>query len=870
MYRISIIILIIVVLVSIQAESQAQGLSSSNLATINVDDLSDEQILSYVKQAESSGYTEQQFEALARKRGMPESEIAKLRRRVEQLRFGGLPSRSTADIRIGERQRVIGDETEVFGKLANSESSRRLNEMQRKIFGFDLFQTDKLTFSPNLNIPTPEDYVIGPGDEIIVDLWGATQNYMSLKVNSEGYVRPENLSPVYVNGLNINVVEKRIISRLSEIYRGLKSTEGQNANIFYQVSLGSIRSINVTIVGEIRNPGNYTLNSLSTVYTALHAAGGPNEQGTFRNIQLIRDNQPLSTIDIYTFLKTGVQEGNVRLQNGDVIIVKPFETRVEVFGEVKRPGLFELKKGETLENLLTYSSGFTNEAYKSLVTVKRNGDKEREVLDVANSQFSTFGIKDGDIYKVSPILDRYKNRVQIEGAVYREGEYELTEGLTLNLLIGKADGIRGDAFLSRATIFRTNEDFTQDVIPVDLEKLINNEIPDIPLQKEDLIRVNSIYDLNEEYYVEIIGEVTEGGVFPFFNNMTVQDLIVLSGGLTEGASGSLIEIARRNKESNLNTASEIINVQIDKNLQLGSEDRDLTLQPFDKVYVRKNPGYSIQKQVTIEGEITAPGIYSISRKDERVSDIIRRAKGLTQYAYPEGAILVRITEFAQETPDDQITFKALEDLKEKISSRDTLMNNRGIQELSKRLTELENRKIVSRGSTDDIVGAGVRKDLIQNSIQDSLLIKVEIKNEEPVALDLKRIMDLPGSKYDFILRPGDIISIPGRLETIRVAGEVTSPLNLRYDKSYTFKNYIDQSGGFLESAKRGRSYVQYPNGRRRGTKRFLFFKFYPRIEPGSTIFVAKKPERAPINFQAIIAAAGSIATLALVVERLAN
>lgn len=863
------LITVFIVLMITPQWSMAQSLASTNLATIKVDDLSDEQIISYIQQAESSGYTEAQLEAFARQRGMPASEIAKLRRRIEQLRAGGIRTSQEMNGQsvMGERQPPLMSEADIFGRLAGSQRGNQLTEIQKKIYGYDLFQSDNLTFAPNLNIPTPDDYVLGPGDEINIDLWGATQLSTTFVVSNEGTIRPENLRPIYVNGMTIKQFEEMVDDRLSAIYSGLK---GDNPTIFYQVSLGNIRTINISIVGEVNNPGNYALNSLSTVFTALHAAGGPTENGTFRKIQLIRDNQLFKEIDVYDFLQTGTKKGDIRLRTGDVVIIRPYETRVEVQGEVKRPGLFEMLKGETFTDVLQYASGFSTKAYRSLISARRNGDKEREILDVHIDEFGTFELQDGDVYQVLPILERFANRVQIEGAVFREGEYELTDGLTLTDLIGKADGLRGDAFLNRVTIYRTNEDFSQDVIPIDLQKLMNAEIKDFLLQRDDLVRVSSIYDLKEEYYVQISGEVTESGVYPFFNQMTVQDLIILSGGLTEGASGALIEISRRNKESNLNNIAEIINLQVNKNLSLNIEDREIVLQPFDRVFVRKTPGYSIQQQVTIEGEVTAPGVYSISRKDERISDLIKRAQGLTQYAYPEGAILVRRTEFAKDESDAEVTQRDLLELRKKLQERDSSLNNQGIVELLERLNKLET-KVLEEESSDDIVGAQIRRDIIEQGIsRDSLVQNVEIKAAEPLALEMFEILQSPGSKYDFILKDGDVISIPGRLETVRVAGEVTSPLNLRFDNAYSFKDYIDQSGGFLQSAKKGRSYIQYPNGKRKGTGRFLFFKFYPKVEPGSTIFIAQKPERQGLSAGEWLAIASSLTTIALTLNTLAR
>lgn len=849
-------------------ESQAQSFMGRDLKSINIDELSDQEILGYMKQAEGSGYTEQQLEAIARQQGMSESQISKLRRRVEQLRKQmsqqgtGVQSEQT----LSGRQSTLSNGSDVFGKNPYNASEKELTEDQKKIFGYDLFQKENLTFAPNLSIPTPDDYTLGPGDEVVVDLWGATQMYNRLEVSPEGTVRPDNLSPIYVNGLSIKEAERKIIDRLSQINAGLKSNP---PSIFYQISLGNVRTVNVSVVGEVNQPGNYSLSSLSTVFTSLYAAGGPSEKGTFRSIQLIRDSKLVATIDLYDFLINGIQDNNLRVRTGDVIIVRPFESRVELDGEVKRPGYYEILEGESFSELLNFAGGFTNTAYKALVTARRNGMKEREVVDVNASDFDTFEPQDGDVFQITPILDRYKNRVQIDGAVYREGEYELTPGLTLKQLIEKADGLRGDVFMNRATIYRMNEDFSQDVIPVDLGELMNSRIPDVPLVREDIVSISSIYSLREEYIVQISGEVLEGGVYPFFNQMTVQDLIILAGGLTEGASGAMIEISRRNKTASLNTMAQIITLQIDKSLSLSSDDRNQLLQPFDQVYIRKTPGYTIQQQVTVEGEVIAPGTYSISRKDERVSDILKRAQGLTTYAYPEGAILVRRTEFSSAKTSDEISQEYLQQLRSKLLSDESALKNISQTRLIERLNKIQNK--VAPDNEKDAVGSRIRRENIEEiEQQDSLIRDVEIKEEEPTVLDLVKILDNPGSKYDFIVKEGDVISIPAKLETVRIAGEVISPLNVRFDDTFSFKDYINDAGGFTSTAKKGRSYIQYPNGRRKQTKRFLFFKFYPKVEPGSTIFVSRKPDKEPLNLQSIIAVTGSIATLALVIDRLSR
>jgi protein involved in polysaccharide export with SLBB domain len=867
LYNYSIRIILILIL-TLTSQSylilEAQSLGGIDLKSMKVDELSDEQILNYIKQAEERGLTQSQVEAIARQQGVSESEISKLRKRVEGLSSGIKVSNDPLTKKsASSRESPIFSENDVFGALAG-EKGPPLSGEQKKIFGFDLFQKKTHSFAPNLNLPTPVDYQLGPEDVLVIDLWGATQQYLELTVTAEGTVRPENLAPVYVNGLSIEKASEKVIDRLSQIYNGLKAKSGEQPSIFYQISLGNIRTINIEVVGEVARPSLYSLPSLATVYTALHAAGGPTENGTFRNIRLIRNNKLLTTVDVYSFLTNGIRSGDERLRNGDIIIVEPYTTRIELEGEVKKTGFFELKSEENFQDLLKYASGFTSSAFKATVTIKRNGDTERKILNVNAEEYKGFKPQDGDMIEVSAILDRFSNRIIINGAIYREGEYQLTENLTLRNLINKAGGLRGDAYMPRATIYRTNEDFSQSTIPVDLISLIEGNSPGVKLMREDVVSITSIYDIKEEFYVQVTGEVLDGGVYPFFNQMTVQDLVILAGGLKESASNSLIEISRRNKNGGINSAAEIISVSINQDLSLDREDRNQILQPFDQVYIRRSPGYTIQQQVTVEGETLAAGVYTISRKDERISDIIKRAGGLTPFADASGAILVRRTEFSNSKSNDQISQESLQQLKEKVLNDESDLKNISQVRLIERLNKIESK--VESDTQNDRIGSQLKKDLIQDiSEQDSLVRNIVIKEEEPVAIDLKKILDQPGSKYDLIVKEGDVISVPGKLETIRVAGEVTSPLNVRFDESYNFKDYIERSGGFLITAKKGRSYIQYPNGERRGVKRFLFFKKYPKILAGSTIFVSKKPEKEGISAQAWIAIGSGLATIGLVV-----
>lgn len=855
----SFVLVLSIALIAFPSNSIAQ-----DLRTVNIDNLTDDQVLKFVEQAQARGLSLVQLEALARQRGLSESKITKLRSRIEQLDTGTSPS----SVGLGQRTSPIASEGDVFGMLSGAGSSR-LTQRQRRIFGYDLFQREGLTFAPNLNLPTPMDYQLGPGDMINIDLWGTAQAFFNFKISAEGTIRPNNLSPIYVNGLTIERAEKRIIERLSQIYSGLKGNKDTPPTIFYQLSLGSIRTINVDIIGEVEKPGNYALSSLSTVYTALHAAGGPSEGGSFREVKLIRNNKLLETVDIYTYLTEGVRKGDIRLENGDAIVVRPLLGRVALDGKVRRPGLFELKPGENFDALLIYAGGFGSSAYKSLVTVKRNGEKEREILDLDVVDFSTFEPQDGDEIQVSNILDRFSNRVIINGAVFRKGEYQLTEGLTLSQLIEKAEGLRGDAFLDRITIYRTNDDFSQVTIPVDLNKLKAGTTEDIVLVKEDVVSISSIYDLREEYFVKVSGEVIDDGVYPFFNQMTVQDLLVLAGGLKESASGALIEISRRNQKGDLDNAAEIISFSIDEDLSLSQSEKEMILQPFDQVYIRKTPGYSIQEEVIVEGEVLVPGQYTLQKRDERISDILKRAKGLTEYAYPKGAIIIRRSEFSNREVNNRINQQYLARLRQKVMSDESELKNKSQERLMERLDKIGEKN--SLGTENDIFGGGLKKEAIEGVTEaDAQIPKTKIAEKEQVVIDLDQILKKPGSKYDLIVKSGDIISVPGKLETVRVAGEVRSQVNVRFDDTYSFKDYINQSGGTLRTARKGRSYIQYPNGENRGVRRFLWFKIYPKVEPGSTIFVSKKPEREGMSMGQWLAIASGLATITLTVDRLSG
>src|SRR5690606_13535384 len=434
---------------------------------------------------------------------------------------------------------------DIFDSLRRSDPYYDLTPRQKKIFGYTLFHNKELNINPSLNIPTPESYIIGTGDQLLIDVYGASQQSYDLEVNPEDRVFIPNVGPVEVGGASVSAARSRLKTSFSRIYSGL---QGNNPNTFLQVRLGNIRTINVTMAGELRKPGTYNLPSFASVFNALYAAGGPNENGSFRHIQVYRDSKLVGETDIYNFLMKGSEAGNIRLQDNDVVIVQPLRTRVEIEGPVRRPGLFEIKPGENIDELIAFAGGFSDRAFTQRLTVRRTTGEQLQVEDVDSEEYSVFNPQDGDYFIVGEILNRYENRVQVFGAVLRPGEFALKENLTVKSLIEKAGGLRADAFMNRASLYRTGENLNQTVLSIDVQGILNGIVPDVPLKREDVLNIASLYDIKEEFYVQISGEVNRTGVYPYVANMTVGDLVIRSGGFKESASNSYIEIARRLKD----------------------------------------------------------------------------------------------------------------------------------------------------------------------------------------------------------------------------------------------------------------------------------------------------------------------------------
>ncbi|RWU05451.1 SLBB domain-containing protein [Pedobacter chitinilyticus] len=795
-------------------------------ANIKVDELSDAQILQIVKQAEAMGYTtEAQLEQAAAAKGIKKEEMVKFKARVEKLKKQGAGSQTTDKPSSGTG-REYSETTD--GGAINNEKKEDDGEIQSKIFGSDLFRNGNITFEPNLRIATPKSYIIGPDDKLIIDLTGDNERTYNLQVSPEGVINLEYVGRISVGGLSIDQAASKIKSTMAKTYPALRSGRTSVA-----VNLGNIRSIQVTITGQVVKAGTYTLPSLANVYRALYMSGGPSQNGTFRNIQVIRNNKIVANVDVYDFLLRGIQQGNIRLQDQDVINIPAYDKRVEISGEVKDAAIFEVKNNETLQDVINFAKGFTADAYTAKIKSFQNTDRERRISDISESQYNTYQPKNGDKFIVEAILERFENRVEIIGAVFRPGVYSLDNGLTLKGLIQKADGITEDAFLNRGYINRLNPDKTQYIVSFDVAKILSGEEKDIPLTREDKVTISSIFDLREEYTVTIQGEVRAPGTFEYSQNLKLEDIIQMAGGLKEGATPNRIEVSRRIKNSDPTSTSsktaDLFVVNIDENLRVVGDKFEI--KPFDIISVRNSEGYSVQKQVKIEGEVLYPGMYTITSKDYRISDLIKRAGGLTSFAYAEGASLKR--------PGA-----------EKINPADkNAINNK--DEEDKKFANLE--RLQEKDAKDTGAVKKVKEELVQSDL---------------VGINLEKILKKPLSRQDLILEEGDVVRVPKQLQTVKVTGEVLNPNSIVYVPGKSFKQYINGAGGFTNSALKNRAYIKYANGSAEAAKKFLFFNNYPKVRPGAEIFVPVKAEREKMSAQAWVGIGTGVASLAAIIVSL--
>ncbi len=805
-----------------------EEISIDDLSQIKVDDLSDQQIQQFIDRAEESGMTMSQLEAAALSRGMPYSEVVKMRRRIQEVREKGI-TEATTEKRDQLRQKVESDldqrqdffdlitedEEEDVPDPDDMEEKEKEEEKELGVFGQRLFKQKNLSFAPNLNIPTPRDYVLGAGDEILIEVYGASQESYALTINPEGWVSINNLGPVKLSGLTIEKATERLKNRLSNIYSGMK---GPNPNTFAEVALGNLRSISVNVTGEVNMPGSYTLPSFATVFNALYLAAGPNENGSFRKIRVVRDNEIIARVDLYDFLLSGIAKNNIRLQDQDIVFVEAYDSRVSLKGEVKRPAIYEIVQDESLADLIGYAGGFSENAFRGKLTITRNTPLQKKIIDVSMPEYALTSVQNGDEILVGKILSRFENRVSVKGAVYREGDYQLTEGMTLTDLIEKAQGVSEDAYLPQASLYRLQENMKMSVIPVDLGEILSGQ-EKIVLQPEDMLYVSSVFELEEEFSIRISGEVQQEGEYPFYEGINLGELIRMAGGIKESASLAKLEVARRLKNREAIEKSpriaEVFTFQLPDDFSLSSEAMSFQLEPNDMVFIRRSPGYEVQRLVSVEGEVAFPGKYSMTNNQERLSDIINRAGGLTGEAYLQGATLFRKTEEAS----PEVREKVLSQLEE--ASEDTLQ-----------------------------------------------IIDEEFDKEQAIGIDLPYIMAQPGSPEDLLLKDGDRLVIPTELQTVRLSGALLYPVTVKYEEDKSLSYYIANAGGFNENALKRKTYVLYANGSVDRTRSFMGIRNYPKVEPGAEIIVPKKPEKEKVSAQEAISVSSAIASMALVLVTL--
>lgn len=805
----------------------AQQFDVNNLSNVRVDELSDNQIRSFIQQAESSGMGEQQMLQMAQQRGMSQSEIQKLRQRVQQVqRQGGSGTANAGNNRTLQSGRLVhGADSD---SVAMEKTPEQLYEdsLRARIYGANLFMNAQPRFEPNLRVATPLDYVIGADDELLIDIYGDSEDSYSLTVTPDGNINIPYVGVINVGGATIEQATARIRQKMAPVYTALRSGRTK-----LNVTLNNIRSIKVILTGEVTQPGTYTLPSVATVFNALYSAGGPTSNGTLRNIRIVRNGHVVSQLDLYDFLQNGITASNIGLRDQDIIQVDPYGNRVELIGEVKRPMIFETKEGEHFSDLLRYAGGFTEYAYDGRISVIRNTGREHQIEDLLKSQFTQFEPKTGDIYTVQRILERFANRVTIDGAVFRPGQYELSPGLTLSMLIKKADGLKEDAFQHRGYITRLKEDFQLEQLSFSVAGVLAGTEEDIALRREDMIVIPSLFDLREEYKVSIEGEVRKAGTFNYAEGMTIEELIMMAGGFNEAASAHRIEVARRVRNQDVLSESAITArvFLIDVERDLKKATAGFKLSPFDMVVVRSEAGYQSQKTIRIEGEVLYPGTYTISRKDERISDVVKRAGGFTPFAYIEGASLRR-----------------------------------------EPVLEIDSSLTMSR--TDTVAAALLRRQeaerlnrvrALQSSIEFANADEQELGysiNNYNVGINLERIMNAPGRNDDLLVEHGDLITVPKELQTVKISGEVLAPSTAVFGNNISFRQYVSQAGGFSPRALKKRSYVVYANGAAQGTGRFLFFNNYPKVRPGSEIFVPQRPPRERMSTAAWVGIASSIVT----------
>lgn len=752
--------------------------------------MTDEEVIEYVQEQHEAGKSQTAILLDLQRKGVKRDQLIRLKEQYDaaQAQSGVTGSTSISTQAAGDRIRKSNGDTQSTSGSNDAIVADVVSNV-KEIFGHDIFKNDKLTFEPNMNIATPAGYILGPGDEILIDIYGTSQSSQKYAISPEGTIIIEKIGPVAIAGLTTEQAQAKVISKMGGHYQGSS----------IKLTVGQTRTVIVNVLGEVINPGTYTLSAFSTVFNALYLAGGVTEIGTLRNIKVSRGGRIISKIDVYDYILNGKLTGNVMLQDNDAIIVGAYDALVNISGAIKRPMFYEMKEGETLKSLLDYSGGFKSEANKSIVSVERKTNEGLTVHSVDEWDFASFIVQDGDSVNVKDIIDRYQNMVEVTGAVFYPGHYSITnECNSVRTLIEKAGGVKENAYTNLIVLFRMNENRTRKAMSIDLAGIMNNNVPDVILENEDSLVVSSDEEITRSRKYHIYGPIAKPGAYAYVENMTLEDAIVAAGGLREEALLSNIEIARRlqytdERDTTYNQKAKIYTFNIENGL-MAKEGQNFALKPHDVITIKRNPEFADVAIVSIVGEVKYPGNYSLQSRKDRLSDLIKRAGGLTEAGFAEGARFTR-----------------------PISANE--------RERSLQLLE-----IAHSADTVDVE-------------------KITIKDRYAVGIDLVEAMKNPGSTKDIVLRSGDQIIVPQYNSTVRISGEVLYPNTVPYVEDKSASYYINQAGGTSSKGQRSKAFIIYANGQ-------VSRLYHGRVRPGCEIVIPTKPEKSIDNQKASITLAG--------------
>lgn len=793
--------------------------------------MTDDQVLTYVTEETEKGTSQSAIVSYLVRKGVTTAQLQRVRRKAERMKAEERAAQKgqmlTATANNTElRQKELGITGDVVSADSTSNAKDLTKEMDesnaRKVFGRNIFSTQNLTFAPSQNIATPANYVLGAGDEVVINIWGASQQTVQQTISADGYIVIPNVGLVRLAGLTVSKAKATLKEKLGKSY----------GDSHFELSVGGIRSLQIQVMGEVVRPGTYTLSSLSSAFNALYAAGGINELGTLRDIRVFRQGQKIATVDVYEYLIKGHTSGNVHLADGDVILVGPYDCLVEITGNVKRPMFYEMKRTETVKDLLDYAGGFDGKAYTKSVRLKRSMGTEYTIHSIEEFQMGSFKLADGDLVEADENMARFNNLVEVCGAVKHPGQFQLGGNIqSVKELVLAADGLLESAYTERAIMHREREDKTREMTSVDVLGILNGEVTDVPLRNGDVLFIPNKLEMQGERTIQVSGEVNYPGVYPFAEKTTLKDVILQSGGMTHAGSLARIDVYRRLRDANAledgAAAAKSFTFSLDENYDL-TMDTVFELKPFDVVYIRKSPGYEEQKNVAVNGQVNFPGTYAMTTKNYRLSDLIRDCGGVSEQGYVRGASLVRTMNEAERQQRDALNLR----------------------------------------SQIEIYEDGLRDGKDMNmQVADSLLAMKSISdNTYPVAIELEKALAEPGCVYDLILREGDVITVPRPEFTVKVSGEVMHPVSMAYEEGKNLNYYIRHAGGYARKAYRSKVYGIHMNG----SVVKLSANSVRDIEPGTEIVVPSKAGRKGMTTPEIMSMSSTAASMASVIVALMN